>query len=165
MGKKSVDNLLAQIEASKEAGLARLIYGLGIRHVGESTAAILANNYGSISRLAAATAEELGGLFEVGKVVGASIFDWFAQPRNRELIERLETAGVKMEAARTTAETAPRVFAGKTFVLTGTLPTLKRDEAKGFIEARGGRADQSVRKLIMLWQALNPDQNLIGPNN
>lgn len=146
MGGKSVDNLLAQIETSKEAGLARLIYGLGIRHVGERTAVILARQYGSLEKLAAASAEELGGVFEVGEVVAASIFDWFNQPANQELIQRLKSAGVKMEIAQTTTEAAPKIFEGKTFVVTGTLPTLKRDDAKLFIEMRGGRVSGSVSK-------------------
>ena len=146
MGGKSVDNLLAQIEASKEAGLARLIYGLGIRHVGERTAVILANQYGSLEKLATASAEELAGVFEVGDVVAASIFDWFNQSANQELIQRLKAAGVKMETIQTTTEAVPKVFADKSFVLTGTLPTMKRDDAKLFIEMRGGKVVGSVSK-------------------
>jgi len=146
MGQKSADNLLAQIEVSKEAGLARLIYGLGIRHVGERTAVILAKHYGSMEKLASASNEELAQIFEVGDVVAASVFDWFHQPRNQDLLERLRAAGVKMEVAQTATEEVPRIFEGKTFVLTGTLPTLKRDDAKNFIEARGGRVSGSVSK-------------------
>ncbi|MEP7340119.1 MAG: NAD-dependent DNA ligase LigA [Acidobacteriota bacterium] len=146
MGGKSVDNLLAQIEASKEAGLARLIYGLGIRHVGESTAAVLAKHYGSMEKLMSASREELAQVFEVGEVVAASVTDWFSQPRNQELLRRLKAAGLKMDVAGTIAEAVPRVFEGKTFVLTGTLPTLKRDDAKNFIEARGGKVSGSVSK-------------------
>ena len=146
MGGKSVDNLLAQIEASKEAGLARLIYGLGIRHVGERTAVILAKQYGSLEKLAAASAEELAGVFEVGEVVAASIFDWFNQSANQELIQRLKSAGVKMEMVQTATEAVPKVFEGKAFVLTGTLPTMKRDDAKLFIEMRGGKVVGSVSK-------------------
>jgi DNA ligase (NAD+) len=146
LGEKSVDNLLAQIEASKSAGLARLIYALGIRHVGERTAAILARHFGSMDALAAASCEELARVFEVGEVVAASVFDWFQQPRNQKLLQRLKAAGVTMEIPQTTAEAVPRVFEGKTFVLTGTLPTLKRDDAKNFIEARGGKVSGSVSK-------------------
>jgi DNA ligase (NAD+) len=146
MGGKSVDNLLAQIETSKEAGLARLIYGLGIRHVGESTAAVLAKHYGSMERLMPASREELAQVFEVGEVVAASVSDWFSQPRNQELLLRLKAAGLKMDVAGAIAEAVPRVFEGKTFVLTGTLPTLKRDDAKNFIEARGGKVSGSVSK-------------------
>lgn len=146
MGQKSADNLLAQIEASKKAGLARLIYGLGIRHVGERTAVILAKYFGSMEKIAAASSEELAQIFEVGDVVASSIFDWFHQTRNQELLARLKAAGVNMEVASSTAEAIPRIFEGKTFVLTGTLPTLKRDDAKNFIEARGGRVSGSVSK-------------------
>lgn len=146
LGQKSVDNLLAQIEASKEAGLARLIYGLGIRHVGERTAAILANHFGSVEKLSEPTSEELANIYEIGEVVAASIHDWFRQARNRKLIKRLAEAGVKMETARAGGEQAPRVFEGKTFVLTGTLPTMKRDDAKTYIEVRGGRVSGSVSK-------------------
>lgn len=146
MGGKSVDNLLAQIETSKEAGLARLIYGLGIRHVGERTAAVLAKRYGNISKLAAATEEELSAIHEVGKVIGGSVFDWFKQPRNQTLIERLQSAGVKMEVSQTATNTVTRVFEGKIFVITGTLPTMKREDAKLFIEVRGGRVSGSVSK-------------------
>jgi DNA ligase (NAD+) len=146
MGAKSADNLLQQIETSKEAGLARLIYGLGIRHVGERTATILANRYGDIEALSAATQEELANIHEIGEVVASSVHAWFQSSRNRKLIEGLAKAGVNMKTANAGAEQAPRVFEGKTFVLTGTLPTLKRDDAKAYIEARGGRVSGSVSK-------------------
>jgi DNA ligase (NAD+) len=146
MGEKSTDNLLAQIEASKQAGLARLIYGLGIRHVGERTAQLLANHYETMERLAAATSEELSSIYEIGEVVAASVADWFRHPRNRALLKRLAAEGVEMEMARLGSQRVARVFEGKQFVLTGTLPTLKRDEAKTFIEARGGRVTGSVSK-------------------
>ncbi|MCI0388144.1 MAG: NAD-dependent DNA ligase LigA [Acidobacteria bacterium] len=146
MGAKSADNVLHQIEASKDAGLARLIYGLGIRHVGERTASILANRYGAIEGLSAASSEELANIHEIGEVVASSVHAWFQSSRNRKLIERLAEAGVKMETASVGGEPAPRVFEGKTFVITGTLPTMKRDDAKAYIEARGGRVSGSVSK-------------------
>lgn len=146
MGGKSVDNLLAQIETSKDAGMARLIYGLGIRHVGERTATILANHFGSLSKLAAAKSEELAQIHEIGEVVATSIFEWFRQPRHMEQIRRLEAAGVRTENSRETTESVPRIFEGKIFVLTGTLPTMTRDEAKAYIEARGGRVSGAVSK-------------------
>jgi len=146
MGAKSADNLLAQIEASKEAGLARLVYALGIRHVGERTAGILANHFGSIEKLSAATRDELAKIFEIGEVVAASVHEWFQSSRNRRLIKRLGDAGVKMNTASAGGEQTPRVFEGKTFVLTGTLPAMKRDDAKSYIEARGGRVSGSVSK-------------------
>ena len=146
MGAKSADNLLAQIEASKKAGLARLLYGLGIRHVGERTAQILARHFGDIEKLRQAPVEQLSGVFEIGQVVAASIHQWFQESRNLRLIERLAEAGVKMNTATADGETVARVFEGKTFVLTGTMPTMKRDDAKAFIEARGGRVSSSVSK-------------------
>ena len=146
MGEKSADNLLAQIEVSKQAGLARLVYGLGIRHVGERTAQILAHHYGTMDRLAAAMSEELAAIYEIGEVVAASVCEWFAQKRNRALLKRLAAAGVQMETAHAGGEQVARVFEGQQFVLTGTLPTMKRDDAKAFIEARGGRVTGSVSK-------------------
>jgi DNA ligase (NAD+) len=146
MGAKSADNLLQQIEASKEAGLARLIYALGIRHIGERTATILANHYGSMEKLSSATREELSNIYEIGEVVAASIHDWFRQPRNQKLLMRLAEAVVRMETASARGAQASRVFEGKTFVLTGTMPTMRRDEAKDYIEIRGGRVSGSVSK-------------------
>jgi DNA ligase (NAD+) len=146
MGAKSADNLLQQIETSKDAGLARLIYGLGIRHVGERTATILANRYGDVEGLSAATQDELANIHEIGEVVASSVYAWFQSSRNRKLIERLAKAGVKMKTANAGEQQAPRVFEGKTFVLTGTLPTMSRDDAKAYIEARGGRVSGSVSK-------------------
>ncbi|HKQ80538.1 MAG TPA: NAD-dependent DNA ligase LigA [Blastocatellia bacterium] len=146
MGAKSADNLLQQIEASKDAGAARLIYGLGIRHVGERTASILTNHYRGVERLSAASREELANIHEIGEVVASSVHEWFQSPRNRKLIDRLAEAGVKMETTSAGGEQAPRVFEGKTFVITGTLPTMKRDDAKAYIEARGGRVSGSVSK-------------------
>ncbi len=146
MGAKSADNLLQQIESSKEAGLARLIYALGIRHVGERTASILANRFGSMESLSEATREELANIHEIGEVVASSVHEWFQSAGNLKLIQRLAEAGVKMETARAGGRQVPRVFEGKTFVLTGTLPTMKRDDAKAYIEARGGRVSGSVSK-------------------
>ena len=145
MGEKSVDNLLAQIEDSKRAGLARLLYGLGIRHVGERTAAILANHFGSMQRLANADVEDLAKIYEIGDVVARSVADWFRERRNLKLIERLAEAGLKMSVARSNEE-VPRVFEGKQLVLTGTLPAMKREDAKAYIELRGGRVTGSVSK-------------------
>ncbi|MCI0662081.1 MAG: NAD-dependent DNA ligase LigA [Acidobacteria bacterium] len=146
LGEKSVDKLLNQIEASKEAGLARLIYGLGIRHVGERTAGILANHFRSIERLARATTSELSEVHEIGEIVAGSIHEWFQEKRNAKLVERLAEAGVKMEVAGGGGKEVARVFEGKIFVLTGTLSTMKRDDAQAYIEARGGRISSSVSK-------------------
>ena len=146
MGAKSADNLLAQIEASKEAGLARLLFGLGIRHVGERTAQILAQYFGSLEKLRAAPVAELSQIFEIGEVVAAAVHEWFQPPRNQQLLARLQSAGVNLEIAASGAPQVERIFEGKQFVLTGTLPTMKRDEARAFIEARGGRVTSSVTK-------------------
>ncbi len=145
-GAKSADNLLKQIEESKNAGLARLIYGLGIRHVGERTATILATHFGSIARLEEASAEDLAKVYEIGEVVARSIADWFSAPKNRRLLKRLEEAGVKVELDRAVSKQVERVFEGMQFVLTGTLPTMKRDDAREFIEIRGGRVTGSVSR-------------------
>jgi DNA ligase (NAD+) len=145
-GAKSADNLLKQIEESKNAGLARLIYGLGIRHVGERTATILATNFGSIARLEEASAEDLAKVYEIGEVVARSIADWFSAPKNRRLLKRLEEAGVRVELDRAGSKQVDRIFEGMQFVLTGTLPTMKRDDAREYIEIRGGRVTGSVSR-------------------
>jgi DNA ligase (NAD+) len=147
MAKKSASNVLAQIEESKTRDLWHLIYGLGIRHVGERTAGILARHFGSLDRLAVATVEELDDVHEIGLTMAQSIHDWFVDPGNRELCQRLTRAGVRteLEAQPSTAPTN-QSFAGKVFVLTGTLPNLTRDEARELIEANGGRVTGSVSK-------------------
>ena len=146
MAKKSATNVLDQIEASKARDLSNLIYGLGIRHVGERTAGILAREFGSLEKLARATVEELDAVHEIGLTMAESIHDWFADPGNARLCERLRTAGVRTENAKVARSAAPQTLAGKVFVLTGTLPGMSRDEATGLIEARGGRVTSSVSK-------------------
>jgi DNA ligase (NAD+) len=147
MAKKSASNVLAQIEASKSRDLWHLIYGLGIRHVGERTAGILAKEFASLEGLAAATVEELDNVHEIGLTMAQSIHDWFADPGNKELCARLTKAGVRTEVIEkaATRETDQR-FAGKVFVLTGTLPSMTRDEARSLIETAGGRVTGSVSK-------------------
>ncbi len=141
LGPKGTATLLKQIEDSKRAGLSRVLMGLGIRFVGERTAELLAQEFGSIDALMAATAEELERVEEVGPRISEAILEFFAQPANRALVESLKRAGVEM-----TAEKKPRTaqLAGLTFVLTGTLPTMTRDEAKQRIEAAGGKTAGSV---------------------
>jgi DNA ligase (NAD+) len=140
---KSARTLLAEIESSKRAGLARVIMGLGIRFVGERTAELLAQEFGSMDALMAATADELERVDEVGPRISQAILEFFERPANRALVASLQRAGVDM-----TAETKKRTtqLAGLTFVLTGTLPTLTRDEAKQKIEAAGGKTAGSVSK-------------------
>jgi len=146
MAEKSATNLLTQIEASKSRDVANLIYALGIRHVGERTAGILAHELGSLEKLSEASVEELDAIPEIGLTVAESVRDWFDDEGNRALCDRLRAAGVKTEAERRgTGETDER-FAGKQFVLTGTLSGFTRDEARALIEARGGRVNSSVSK-------------------
>jgi DNA ligase (NAD+) len=140
---KSSRALVEEIEQSKKAGLARALMGLGIRFVGERTAELLAEEFGSIDALMAATAEELERAEEVGPRISQAILEFFAQAKNRELVEHLRAAGVDMTAERKQRSTQ---FAGLTFVLTGTLPMLTRDEAKKMIETAGGKTAGSVSK-------------------
>jgi DNA ligase (NAD+) len=147
MGEKSAANLLAGIEASKRTTLARFLYGLGIRHVGETTAKDLARHFGAIDRIMDASVEQLLEVNDVGPVVAQSIHGFFAQPHHREVIEQLCAAGVHWpEGAGTATDATPKPLAGKTLVLTGALPTLSRDEAKDLIEAAGGKVSGSVSK-------------------
>jgi DNA ligase (NAD+) len=145
MAKKSASNLLAQIEASKHKDLANLIYALGLRHVGDRTATTLARQFGSLEALSKATVEELDDVPEIGLTVAQSVRDWFDDQGNLALCERLAAAGVQTKMEMTRQQTDER-FAGKTFVLTGTLAGFTRDEARAAIEARGGRASGSVSK-------------------
>jgi DNA ligase (NAD+) len=142
-GEKSARTLLEEIERSKKAGLARVIMGLGIRFVGERTAELLAQEFGSIEALEMATVEELERVEEVGPRISAAIREFFTRPANLELVEALKEAGVDMTAEKKQRSTQ---LAGLTFVLTGTLPTLTRDEAKRRIEDAGGKTAGSVSK-------------------
>jgi DNA ligase (NAD+) len=149
MAAKSAANVLSQIEASKSRDLWRLIYGLGIRHVGERTAGILARQFGSLDRLGQATVEELDEVHEIGLTMAQSIRDWFDDPGNKDLCRRLRAAGVRTESedqSRGAGSEKDNRFAGKQFVLTGSLPGMTRDEARSLIEARGGRVTSSVSK-------------------
>lgn len=146
MAKKSASNLLSQIEASKSRDLANLIYALGIRHVGERTGGILAHELGSLEKLMEASVEELDAIPEIGLTVAESVRDWFDDEGNRALCDRLRAAGVRTEAERRSSAQADERFEGKQFVLTGTLTSFTRDEARALIEARGGRVNSSVSK-------------------
>jgi DNA ligase (NAD+) len=142
MGKKSSQNLLAQIDESKRNDLSRVIFGLGIRHVGERTAQILAQHFGSIEALSQASQETLEGIFEVGPVVAESIYHFFAQPENLAVVEKLRAAGVNLSAKAAVRRSGE--LQGKQFVLTGKLPTLSREQASALIEQHGGRVTASV---------------------
>jgi DNA ligase (NAD+) len=146
MGPKSAENLVKEIEASRSLEFWRLLFGIGIRHVGERTAQILARQFGSIERLEQASQEELEQVHEIGPKLAESIFQFFRQPENRALIERLRVAGLPMKSDAVEAPERAQVFAGKTFVLTGTLDTMTREEAGTLIAERGGRVSSSVSK-------------------
>jgi DNA ligase (NAD+) len=143
VGKKSAQNLLREIEASKKLPLERVILGLGIRFVGERTAQLLAEHFGSMDAFMNSSFDELQEVNEVGPRVAEAISEYFSEPRNRELVERLRKAGLKFEGEKKKRGTK---LAGKTFVLTGTLPTLSRDQAKKMIEDAGGKVSGSVSK-------------------
>jgi DNA ligase (NAD+) len=146
MGKKSAANLMAQIERSKTSDLSRLIYALGIRHVGEKAAATLARSFRTIDRLFDAPLEALQSVSEIGPVLAESVKQFGDEPHNRQLIERLKAAGVNVtsQAPETTGETGP--LAGKVFVLTGTLASMTREDATAALEKLGARVAGSVSK-------------------
>jgi DNA ligase (NAD+) len=144
MGKKSAQNLLDEIARSKQAELARLIFALGIRFVGERTGQLLANHFGSLNRLAQASQEELVEAEEVGPRVAEAIHEFFQKKRNRAVIEKLRQAGLQFEQKQ--ARPTDGKLVGKQFVLTGTLPTYSREQAKEMIEDSGGRVSGSVSK-------------------
>jgi DNA ligase (NAD+) len=146
MAKKSAENLLGEIEASKTRELRRLLFGLGIRFVGERAAMLLARHFRSLDALQKATVEEIDALYEIGPAVAHSVADWFSQEANRQLVARLRAAGVATEEEPAPGAPSGSTFQGKQFVLTGALPGMTRDEAKNAIEARGGRVTSSVSK-------------------
>ncbi|MFN2513753.1 MAG: NAD-dependent DNA ligase LigA [Pyrinomonadaceae bacterium] len=146
MAKKSAENLLAQIEASKSRNFSNLIYALGIRHVGDRTAAILARHFGSLEALAEASETALDDIPEIGLTVAQSVRLWFDDPGNGDLCRRLQAAGVRTTIEHQPKAAADERFAGKQFVLTGTLTGYTRDEARTLIESRGGRATSTVSK-------------------
>jgi DNA ligase (NAD+) len=143
MGKKSADNILDEIKKSKTAPLERVIYGLGIRFVGERTAQFLAEAFGSMDALMSASEEELQEVNEIGPRVSAAIREFFDEPKNVALVKRLEAAGLSFTGQKKERGTT---LAGKTFVLTGTLPRYSRDEARKLVEDAGGKVVGSVSK-------------------
>jgi len=143
MGEKSAQNILREIDNSKKLSLERVIYGLGIRFVGERTAQFLAEHFGSMDALEQASVEELQNVDEVGPRIAESIAEFFSIPANRKLVERLREAKLRLTGEKKQRGTK---LAGKTFVLTGTLPRFTRDEAKKIIEDAGGKVTGSVTK-------------------
>ncbi|MBT9489456.1 MAG: NAD-dependent DNA ligase LigA [Rubrivivax sp.] len=146
MADKSAANLVAALAASKATTLARFVYALGIRQVGEATAKDLARHFGSLDRLMDASVEQLLEVNDVGPIVALAIRQFFEQPHHREIVERLRAAGVHWPESDGTADTTPRPLLGMTVVLTGTLPTLSREEAKEMLEAAGAKVAGSVSK-------------------
>lgn len=143
---KSAENLVAAIDRSRENELWRLLHGLGLPHVGAEAAKLLAREFGHLDRLGAATADELAAIHGIGGVMAQSIVDWFADEQNRAVIEALRAAGLNFEGPAPAPDDQPRPLVGRTFVLTGTLPSWTRDEAKAAIEATGGKVTGSVSK-------------------
>ncbi len=144
MGEKSAQNFLDGLTTSKSRDVWRLLFGLGILHVGVGAAKSLARRFGRVDTIMAASPEELMTAEAVGEVIAASVYSWFALPRNQRVVERLRVAGLNFGTDRT--EPARGVFFGKTFVLTGTLPNLSRDQASSRIESLGGKVASSVSK-------------------
>ncbi len=143
MGKKSAENLIAAIERSKEAGLARLLCAFGIRQVGQKASKVLASNFESLDALIKAGNEELTAIPDIGAVTAGFIIDWFNNPQSRDLIEKLRQAGVDFNSRE---EKKDNRFAGMSFVLTGALEKFTRDEASAIIESYGGKSSSSVSK-------------------
>jgi DNA ligase (NAD+) len=143
MGDKSAENILREIGNSKKLPLERVIFGLGIRFVGERTAQFLAEHFGDMDALMNASEEELQQVEEVGPRIAKSIIEFFSEPRNRELVEELRAAGLNMKGKKKERGTK---LGGKTFVLTGTLLHYSRDQAKKLIEDAGGKVTGSVSK-------------------
>ena len=146
MGEKSADNLIKAIEKSKSNDLWRLINGLGIRFVGVKGAKILASNFSSLDEIMNADVERLQQLEEFGSIMSESVVKFFKEEQNLAVIQKLKEAGVNTEAGEDKSEGIPQLFEGMKIVLTGTLPTLKRNQAKEIIELRGGKATSSVSK-------------------
>ena len=144
MGEKSADNLIKAIEKSKKAEINRLVYALGIRHIGEKAAKILCEHFLSIESLFEASVEEISAIDGFGGIMAQSVYDYFRLEGTRHLIDKLKELGVEMKPLEKT--TKEGVFLGKTFVLTGTLPTMSRKEASVLIEQNGGKTSSSVSK-------------------
>ncbi|HEY9882014.1 MAG TPA: NAD-dependent DNA ligase LigA, partial [Thermosynechococcaceae cyanobacterium] len=146
MGKKSAEKLVGAIADSKQQPWARVLYGLGIRHVGSVNAQILTQRFVSVEALAAADVGAIATVYGIGTEIAQSVHEWFQNPGNQQLIQRLQAAGLQFVGDVVDSNRISGAIAGKTFVVTGTLPTLKRDEAKALIQAAGGKVTDSVSK-------------------
>ncbi|NMF59955.1 NAD-dependent DNA ligase LigA [Pseudanabaena yagii] len=148
MGQKSADKIIAAIAQSKNKPWARVLYGLGIRHVGSVNAQTIADNFPNVELLASANKEAIASIFGIGEEIAQSIYDWFRKDINQHLVECLQSTGLQFMSAPKEGKAIalnPNI-AGKTFVVTGTLPTLKRDEAKDLIKSAGGKVTDSISK-------------------
>ncbi|MEO0537159.1 MAG: NAD-dependent DNA ligase LigA [Cyanobacteria bacterium P01_A01_bin.123] len=147
MGQQLAQKLVDAIAASKQQPWARVLYGLGIRHVGSVNAQLLSEPFSSVEKLAQATPEEIEAVYGIGPEIAQSVNQWFQVPSNQTLVQRLQVAGVQLEGTRDdSGRDRPQPLQGKTFVLTGTLPTLKRGDAKALIEQAGGKVTGSISK-------------------
>jgi len=147
MGKKSAQNLVKSVAASKTRPWSRVLYGLGIRHVGSVNAQVLADQFTSVDRLSSATPEDIAQVYGIGDEIAQSVNAWFSHAINQQLVAALQQAGLKFVGeAASTAAPGEQPFLGQTFVVTGTLPTLSRSEAKALIEQAGGKVTGSVSK-------------------
>lgn len=144
MGTKSAENLVQAIASSKTQPWSRVLYGLGIRHIGSVNAKILAANFPTVEQLATASVESLAAVAGIGSEIARSVVDWFQIPANLTLIERLQAAGLCFTGEENLNVAQNTTYTGKTFVITGTLPNLKRNEAKNLIEQGGGKVTSSV---------------------
>jgi DNA ligase (NAD+) len=144
MGEKLAEKIVKAIATSKTQPWHRLLYGLGIRHVGSVNAQTLAAQFPSVEQLAQAKASDIEGVYGIGPEIAQSVSQWFSIPANQSLIDRLKAAGLQLAGEQKTSEPTNQPLAGKIFVITGTLPTLKRDEAKELIEKSGGKVTNSV---------------------
>jgi DNA ligase (NAD+) len=148
MGKKSAEKLINAIAQSKTQPWARVLYGLGIRHVGSVNAQLLTEKFTTVEDLTAARQSDIAGVYGIGAEIAQSVYQWFRTPANQSLISRIQAIGLEL-ANSTAAQAVGEInqkFAGKTFVLTGTLPTLKRDEAKALIQKSGGKITDSISR-------------------
>ena len=147
MGQKSAEKLVSAIAASTQQPWSRVLYGLGIRHVGSVNAQVLTQQFTSVEALSQATIDAIASVYGIGSEIAQSVSQWFQNPANQELIQRLQTAGLQFHSTLSTPHSQLLTpFSGKTFVITGTLPTLKRDEAKALIQNAGGKVTESVSK-------------------
>jgi DNA ligase (NAD+) len=147
MGQKSAEKILAAIAQSQQRPWARVLYGLGIRHVGSTNANLIAENFPNVQQLAQAEPEAIASIYGIGTEIAQAVHQWFSNPVNQTLIQRLQDKGLQFQSvASASPKSANLSQAGKTFVITGTLPTLKRDEAKDLILQAGGKVTDSVSK-------------------